>query len=98
MTFLPGSHLPLPITSPSLHVHGGSRYIALSVHVQSPLVHMVPLCLQSASFKQSRIIENIEQLFQGARRILSEDSVVELVFIYAIELDLVFEILRVLSD
>ena len=98
MTFLPGSHLPLLITSPSLHVHGGSRCIALSAHVQFPAVHMVLFCLQSAFVKQSRTNKNIERLFQGARRILSEDSVVELVFIYAIELDLVFEILRVLSD
>ena len=80
MTFLPGSHLLRTITSPSLHVHGGSRCIALSLHVHFPAVHMVPFCLQSAFFKQSRTNKNIEQLFQGARRILIEDFAVELVF------------------
>lgn len=83
MTFLPGSHLPLLITSPSLHVHGGSRCIALSAHVQYPAVHMVLLCVQSAFVKQSRINKSIERLFQGERRILREDSTVEVGFIYA---------------
>ena len=75
--------MSLPLTSPSLHVHGGSRCIALSAHVQFPAVHMVLFCVQSAFVKQSRINKSIERLFQGERRILREDSTVEVGFIYA---------------